>query len=355
MKKKTTKQKKAAALFKKYWKAGRRHVLRTELLVAYVVLILIGGYMLVVNREHRDDSQITYGISFSTKYSKELGIDWRAAYLALLDDVQVKHIRVPVYWDEIQPEENGPLQLDDVQWMLDRAHEHDAKVILAVGERVPRWPECHPPAWAKEQWPADRQAAELKMLEQVVARFKDNAALDMWQVQNEPLFSTFGNCPLVSKQYIAQTVQLVRDIDNTHKIMMTDSGELSTWIGLTDITDVLGVSMYRMTWNKLFGYFYYTLPPEYYTWKARAIRPQVDRIMISELQTEPWPPGTSIIDTPLPAQYKSMNPKRLAHNIDYAQRTGINEIYLWGPEWWYWLKTKHNDSSMWDAGKVYFQ
>ncbi len=336
------------------WAIARRHVLRTELIILYIILILIGGYIALANREHRDDSQITYGITFSTKYSKELGIDWREAYLALLQDMNVDHLRIPVYWDEIEPQP-GELQLDDVQWMLDRAAENDAHIILAIGERVPRWPECHPPEWAKQQWPADREAAELSMLERLVDRFRNNEAIVMWQVQNEPLLSTFGECPLRSTEHVARTVQVVRSIDDTRPIMMTDSGELSTWTGLTGITDVLGVSMYRITWNRFLGYFYYTLPPEYYSIKARAIRPFVDGIIISELQAEPWPPGKSITETSLAEQYTSMNPKRFQRNVDYAQRTGFTDIYLWGPEWWWYLKTKHNDSTMWETGAQYFQ
>jgi hypothetical protein len=34
---------------------------------------------------------------------KEMGLDWKQAYIAMLDDLNVKQIRVPIYWDEIEP------------------------------------------------------------------------------------------------------------------------------------------------------------------------------------------------------------------------------------------------------------
>jgi len=35
-------------------------------------------------------------------------------------------------------------------------------------------------------------------------------------------------------------------------------------------------------------------------------------------------------------------------NIDFAKRTGFNEIYVWGVEWWYWMKTVHHDARYWN-------
>ena len=35
---------------------------------------------------------------------------------------------------------------------------------------------------------------------------------------------------------------------------------------------------------------------------------------------------------------KSFNLKRFRDNIDYVQRAGFDEVYLWGVEYWYYLK-----------------
>ena len=38
---------------------------------------------------------------------------------------------------------------------------------------------------------------------------------------------------------------------------------------------------------------------------------------------------------------KNMNPERMKKHIDYAQRVGASRVYLWGVEWWYFMKEMH--------------
>ena len=37
--------------------------------------------------------------------------------------------------------------------------------------------------------------------------------------------------------------------------------------------------------------------------------------------------------------------------VDYAKRTGQDTFYLWGAEWWYWMKVKHNQPEIWEEAK----
>lgn len=46
-----------------------------------------------------------------------------------------------------------------------------------------------------------------------------------------------------------------------------------------------------------------------------------------------------------------MNISQFKENIDYAKAVGFPENYLWGAEWWYWLKVKHNDPRYWQEVK----
>lgn len=71
------------------------------------------------------------------------------------------------------------------------------------------------------------------------------------------------------------------------------------------------------------------------------------------MQAEPWGPKQNW-DLSLEEQYKSMNPEEFKKIADYTKKAGFSEAYLWGAEWWYWLKEKHNDSSMWDEAKKLF-
>ena len=44
-----------------------------------------------------------WGVTFSTKICKEMGLSWKEVYIAMLDDLKVRQIRIPIYWDEIEP------------------------------------------------------------------------------------------------------------------------------------------------------------------------------------------------------------------------------------------------------------
>jgi hypothetical protein len=75
---------------------------------------------------------------------------------------------------------------------------------------------------------------------------------------------------------------------------------------------------------------------------------------VIELQAEPWING-STIDNSLDEQFKSMNPAQLRANVDYAEKVGFPEIYLWGVEWWYWLKEKQGHPELWDTAKELYK
>lgn len=294
----------------------------------------------------------TFGATFSTLYAKELGLDWQDVYIQTLDELQIRHYRIPVYWNEIE-QERGTYELDQVQWMLDEADKRGARVFLAIGRRVPRWPECHPPDWTRNMPEEEVQQHEKEMIVAVVERFKDHPAIDLWQVQNEAFFSSFGECPKPDQEFIVSTINIVKELDPAHPVMTTDSGELSTWSKTSGAADILGISMYRTTWNSFFGYFYYPLPPQHYSKKAELVAPFVEKVIVTELQVEPWVPST-ILTSSLEEQYRSMNIDRFHSNIDFARRTGFSEVYVWGVEWWYWLRQVHDAPEMWNAGKELF-
>lgn len=338
---------------KKRFYHNKKHVRRFILIPAIILFMGTCGLLWTLFHDRpytKEDTQ--FGMTFSTKYSKELGIDWQQAYVESMDDLHIKRFRIPVYWDEIESEQ-GKIDLSQVQWIMDEAQKRDVKIILAIGNRVPRWPECHPPAWTKNYSTYDMQESELKMMGTVVNQFKDHPALDMWQVQNEPFLQLFGECPPPDEQFVSRSIAFVKNADPNHRVMTTDSGELSAWARAAGVADVVGVSVYRVTWNPLIGFFHYPVTPSFYSGKAKFIKPFVDDVFVSELQAEPWVSST-ILTTPLEEQFRSMNVKRLNNNVDFARRIGFSRVYLWGVEWWFWLKEYHNEPSMWEAGKKIF-
>jgi hypothetical protein len=320
-------------------------------LAAAIVLGLGVFVVLTLAARPRRPETVKIGVTFSSQNAWSLGLDWRATYVALLDDLGVRSFRIPVYWNDVE-RERGKIDWSDFDWMLKEAEARGAEVILAVGRKTPRWPECHEPGWVKAL-PADEQKREtLRFLEDEIAHFKDFPAVKRWQVENEALFR-FGECPPPDRELLKREVEAVRAMDD-RPIMITDSGELSTWTRTAPLADVLGISLYRRVNNPVLGDLIWPVTPGFYSVRMALARMAVDEVIVSELQAEPWF-WEAVDKTSLDEQYRSMNPDAFRRNIRFARLTGASEIYLWGAEWWYWLKVKRDSGGFWEAARPYFK
>ncbi len=322
------------------------------LLILFFGALLFFGYLNLPGPAPRED--VVLGMTFSTRYATDLGLNWRETYLAMLDDLQVKKLRLPAYWDLIEREQ-GVYDFADLDWQIDEAAKRDAEVIVTVGQRVPRWPECHIPGWAMEDEHL-RRAKLLQMIRTTVERYKNNPTVTTWQVENEPFLSIFGICPKLDPYFLTSEVALVKDLDPTRKVIVTDSGELSLWYQAAREGDIFGTTLYRDIYQKRFGYVTYPIGPNFFKMKELWTRTLTDQehFIVIELQAEPWANGW-VKNVPLEEQFITMNEKKLVENVTYARRVGFEEIYLWGVEWWYWLKVEKDYPALWDTGKDLFQ
>ena len=75
-------------------------------------------------------------------------------------------------------------------------------------------------------------------------------------------------------------------------------------------------------------------------------------MIVIELQGEPWYEKMNY-QISIKEQYELMDPETFKDNINYAKKSGFDTFYLWGVEWWYWLK-KEGDSRIWDFTKTLF-
>ncbi len=315
-----------------------------------VIFFLIASFLIYFNwPTEKNDQKINLGITYSWRYAGEIGLDWQEAYVAVLDDLQIKKIRLPIYWDSIE-EKEGVYDFSKVDWQLEEAKKRNAEVILVVGQKVPRWPECFVPEWAKND-DQKRKSALLNFVRETVLRYRENETVKYWQVENEP-FLKFGICPDLDVDILDSEINLVRLLDPSRKIIITDSGELSLWISAARRADIFGTTMYRTIWKEGFGYFDYPIGPRFFHFKKWLIKKFADQenSIVVELQTEPWVAGWTT-SAPLAVQFESMNVEKLTENIDFASRSGFSEVYLWGAEWWYWLKTEKDHPEFWEKIK----
>lgn len=333
-----------------------KHIL-IFLLIGFISLIFIlyiGN--IYYEKINPTTSSIQYGVTFSNTYTKFLGLDWKETYLDILTNLQVKNLRIPAYWEVVEPQENKYI-FPDIDFMLDNAAKNNARVILVLGLKQPRWPECHMPEWAKELSVKERQEKVFDFIEKVVVRYKDHPAISAWQVENEPLLS-FGSrlCDTPDRIFLRNEVKLVKQLDSKHPIILTDSGELRLWVTPMQLGDIMGTTLYRSVYNEIFGYFYYPLPPAFYSFKSNLIRkvfaPNNRKTIIVELQTEPWSPS-GVPSFPIEEQLKVFSLEDFKNNVSFAQKTGFEGIYLWGVEWWYYM-AKHNHPEYLETAKELF-
>ena len=312
-----------------------------------------------------------WGLTFSDIYAQELGLEPRTVYAAILDELRPARMRLVAYWNRIEPErqiyssilqntrieiEKGERIFSDLDWQVQEAAKRNIPLTLAVGYRTPRWPECHIPDWASGLDAPEFEAVLMDYLKTIVLRYRENPAIAVWQVENEPSLGVFGRCPKPDANLLKREVAFVRSLDASRPIMVTDSGELGYWPRGAGLSDTFGTTLYRYIWNKHFGSFTHIFPPAWYglreflTTKISGTK----QFVIAELQAEPWAIGEKpLIAVDFDLQVRDFNPEAFRNIINFTRRTGISEAYLWGAEWWYWRKVK-GDDRFWNIGKELF-
>ena len=326
----------------------------SRLKIFFVVLILILFFIFVFSQgKVYEPAELEYGVTFSKKQAQDLGLDWQKIYLSMFDDLGVKKVRLPAYWDEIEPEE-GDYYWADFDWQINRASERPSQIILAVGARLPRWPECHFPDWTKGRLKAQVENKTLDYISRVIERYKNNQKIIAWQIENEPFLSHFGDCPKFDKKFLDQEIILVRSLDD-RPIVVTDSGELSFWVGAAKRADIFGTTMYRDTYSKFFQrYIHYPITPRFFKFKKNlaGLFAKPKSWLVIEMQAEPWGPE-AYQNLSQAERDKIMNLKKFKEMIEFGRQTGFREFYLWGVEFWYW-ELKQGRPEMWDYAKTLF-
>lgn len=338
--------------FKKILRIFKKLVLFSLGLSFFLFIIL---FVLSFGPFDKKAEEITWGVTFSKPYAESLGLDWKENYIAILDDLGVKHLRIPAYWNELEGSKEV-FHFENLDWQIDEAEKRGAKIILSIGRRLPRWPECHVPPWAKYESEEFQQGRILIMLEKIVNRYKDRSSIMAWQVENEPFLRFFGICPKPDEKFFKKEIELVKSLDDTRPIIVSDSGELSTWFTASKYGDIFGTTMYRVVPSTIrSGYSTYPLPAWFYRKKANIVHKfsPLNELIVVELQTEAWATEKFITKMTIEELYESMSPEQFRKNIQYARDSGIDEIYLWGAEWWKWLALQGYPEIWGEAQKLF--
>lgn len=319
------------------------------ILVAILGLLVLAGFFYW---QFRASAEIEWGLNFSIRQAEYLGFDWQKMYLDILDDLKPKRLRVVAYWQNLEPEP-GQFTFQEFDELMLEGRKRDIEIILAVGHKLPRWPECNHPAWYENLSKAEQEERWLLMLEKAVSHFREFDVVVAWQVENEPFFPFGPECESVPRNFYEKELGLVKSLDK-RPIVVTDSGEKGAWLPTALMGgEIFGSTMYREVYHhERQKYIKYPVPPALYRIKAGMVKTfsRIDRFIGVELQAEPWF-ATNVFDTPWQRQQELMNPEIFMENIEYAKKVGFAENYFWGVEWWYWAM-QQGHPEMWEAAKT---
>lgn len=349
--------KRLQAAFIRFWRSSWPH----KLLVVFITLIILAvGSMYGIAQWYihsQASKPLEQGVSFIPDYASSLGVDPQANMDALLN-IGVQHFRLVSYWSDMEPQP-GHYDFSQLDWEFQKAEAKHAKIILTVGLRQPRWPECHAPGWVDLHQSSSQWQPQLEsFMRAVVDRYKDSPSLQSYQLENEYFLKGFGQCTNFDRQRLISEYDLVKATDPHHPIIV---GRSNNAIGLPTgqpQPDEFSVSIYKRVWDAgvTHRYLEYPYPAWYYGFMAGSQQLLLHKNMvIGELQAEAWPPnGQTIQETSLAEQNKSLDAQRLKDRFAYGRATGMKQIYLWGAEYWYYRLVVLHDPSLWNVAKQEF-
>ena len=191
----------------------------------------------------------------------------------------------------------------------------------------------------------------------VVERYKEEKAITYWQVENEPYLAVFARqfCGKLDEDFLKEEIALVKSLDPSRPVLVTDSGNLGTWYGAYRAGDAFGTSVYVHFWTPELGQFKTILPPAFYRVKmnlAQLLFGEKPTFLI-ELSGEPWL-IEPIVETPIEAQLWRMDIGKFNDILDYARATRFDMQYLWGVEWWYYMKERGHPE-FWERAQELFE
>lgn len=313
----------------------------------------------------RADAPPIVGFSFSPVTAEFYGDEPSAALASLLVALSPDLVRLPVFWDQVEPrkDEFNYTELDRLMATISQHNRltraHPTRVVLIIGARNMGHPEVFLPAWvpAAQRDPlagaAESQAYKV-YARRTVQRYAHSVLLAAWQVENEALDNVLtpaGRSVAIPAEDLVEDISVIHQLDSVHPAIVTtfNNSTLSLDIdqmsapnarkvdesGATpvghpqrslQIGDVLGLDAYvaigstslddasvaeRVAW-KATGLHYWSD-------EARATGKQM---WITEMQGQVWPSKTNF------------TPADLVMSARNYRRVGASVVLLWGVESW---------------------
>jgi hypothetical protein len=312
---------------------------------------------LIVTKEIKPE----FGFSYSYRHARLLGLDEKETFLFFLDDLKPVSVRLPVFWDETEPQP-GEFDFTKVDWQITQAAKRNIPVVLAVGYRSFHRPECYAPERLAAASRAEFEQALLAFVAAATNHFSQHENIEVWQVENEPLDLFRVWCRRLTPVLVAKEIETIRTHDSQNRpVMLTLGGEIffrPLWRPLVPKIDIIGVSFYPKNWLDWARTYVLTYrlgpfsPRNLAVERGEALR-LGKRFWVVEFQAEPWKDKPITELTPEEAA-ETITPEKLAEYYEIIKRAGgVERIYFWGVEWWY-RELLAGRPAMFEAGKKYF-
>lgn len=313
------------------------------------------------------------GTTFSPLQCYYIGLDFRAAFREICT-LGFDRIRLCAYWHEIESQQ-GQFDFSTLDWLLAEAERCKIDVVLAVGMKVPRWPEFHFPSWVSDRYEtgAGDRALDLRspalaelaltFVNTVVNHCRYSPSIKYWQIENEPFTQLeIAGGRFLSPEFVQGQVSLVRSrLWQNQKILLTNAIHLPK----PKLTEDLPAFQNSLLTADAVGFNVYTKVPAgnsgAYVEPHRAFWDQLHdwqiqlsnagkESWIAEAQAEPWEPRKLVaLDKP---DFPSASPKRMQVLVNTLARSNYSTVLLWGCEYWVWHKTQGRNLWWWTAKQI---
>jgi len=329
-----------------------------RVIVFVIAALLLGGETV----PHHTPPPLV-GFSYSPLMSLQDGRDPHADLRRLLDATEPDLVRLPIYWELVQPSPRAPLDFSSVDSLLDdvatynRQSGNHVRVVLTVGARNFLFPELHQPLWAGERsqpFIAEAQAglAYRTYFLASIHRYRLSPLLYAWQVENEALdrvINDYTGPDAITEEQLTWEVDQVHRIDPSHKVVVTTYNAINPTFDLIqryadpllpligggsghmnealDTGDIFGLDLYldgpSIPWRDFTSIQLRT------AWKQQTLalwsgvaHSQGKQIWIAEAQAQPW------------AGEGTFSPDDLVNSAHAYREEPIDVVLLWGVETW---------------------
>lgn len=284
--------------------------------------------------------KIPIGATFSHPHLEHLYIPLDFAFQETLKHNFV-HLRLGAYWNRI---EKNPDQYDfeELVSLLTFFEENKQKIILTLGVKAPRWPEFYWPDFIVQKNTTNKETQEriLKFIRAVIETTRHFTCITHYQVENEPFDLSGPENLSIAEDFLKQEVELVRQLDKRPIILTLWGNDLLSrgfFKRAEEMADIIGLDLYYKQFvTQVFGKNIYKGPSQSDSALRKLINSSTKPVWITELQAEPWEKDERGYLSKNPG---SISPKQLQQNIERAKKLPVQEILLWGFEYWLWRKT----------------